>query len=210
MVQSGGVDEAGPRLVQAGVLAGDAHGDTVDVGPYDGPGAALGGGDGEHAGAAAHVQDAAIGACLEQTVVGQKAAGGGSVVAGAESRAGLDSQVDRIDRRAAKVVHAVDEEPAGPHRRQAGQGHGQPVGVRQGLGLHLEGREAVQRPAEGIGLLVGDGKGVDAPAARGLVLFQDGIGRPLQHEIAVDGRSRRLGLRPGPKRRDLNRLAAHS
>jgi hypothetical protein len=54
-------------------------------------------------------------------------------MAGAEGGARLDAQVDGAGRGAAAVVHAVDEEAPGPHRRQARQRHGQPVGVGQGL-----------------------------------------------------------------------------
>ena len=51
----------------------------------------------------------------------------------------LDPQVHRIGRRPAPVVDAVDEEPSRLDRGQARQGHGQPIGVCQDLGGHLDG-----------------------------------------------------------------------
>ncbi len=146
---------------------------------------------------------------LQQAVVGQEAADGGAVVAGAEGGAGLDPEVHRVDRGAAKIVHAIDEEAAGADRRQARERHGQPVGVSQHLGDGDQLPECAEHPAEGLGLAVIAGEAVDPPAAGVLVLLEDGIGGALQFEIGVDGRRGGLGLGLGSAGDDLDGGLAH-
>ena len=56
----------------------------------------------------------------------------------AEGGARVDLQVHAAFRHLALIVRAIDEEASGLDRRQAGQRHGQPVGVGQLLDHNLK------------------------------------------------------------------------
>ncbi len=88
-----------------------------------------GGGDGKHARAAAHIEDAARPLTAQQAVERLKAATGGAVMAGAEGGAGIDLDGDVACRAAMAVMRAVEEEATGAHRRQALQRAAHPVDV---------------------------------------------------------------------------------
>ena len=124
----------------------------------------LGGGDREHARAAADVEDSAWPPALEQAVEMQKAAPRRAVMAGAEGepRLDLDRHVVRPDARA--IVAPVNEKPPRPNGFQAGKRIGDPVPLlREAEGRGARGslvrggrdqrpdRRLIRRPAE-IGL----------------------------------------------------------
>ena len=186
IVQARGVDEAGVGLVQGGVLVGDPHRGGVDVGADRDPAAGPRRRDGQDARAAADIQNPLEPFALQQIVEGLQTADRRAVVAGAEGGAGVDLQIDGVGRHPSLVMRPIDEEAPGAPRRQARQGHGQPVGVGQLLdrdGDRIVGQGRLQ-PLD----LLGRGReGVDAPDVAILVLLQDGIGRALQRGIGVDG-----------------------
>ena len=98
----------------------------------------------------------------------------------AERRSRLDPQVHRVHRPTPAVVGAIDEEASRPHRRQAGQRHRQPVGVREHLHADHKAFVRSQRLPHALGLVRVRGEDVDAPDVMILVLLQDGVGRALQ------------------------------
>ena len=167
-------------------------------------------GDGEDAGARAHVQHAVEPAALEQGVIGQQAAHRGAMVSGAKRRPGLNPQVDRVGRREASVVGAEDEEASGPHWRQARQGHGQPVGVGQHLGGDGQPTVILKHLTQGVSLGLFGGEGVDTPDVAVLVLLQDGVGDGLQARMGVDGLGGGLGDLSRSPGDDLNSIVRHA
>jgi len=115
--------------VEARVGVGDFDRDRIEVAEPDLALDDFRRGDGEHAGAAADVEDLARPSALQQAIEMQQAAARRAVVAGAEGEAGLDLDADvvRPDRSAA--VRAVDEEAPCPHRREAGERIGDPIAL---------------------------------------------------------------------------------
>ena len=131
------------------------------------------------------------------------------MVTGAERRAGLDAQGHRAQRDQPLVMGAVDEEPPGANRRQAGQRHGQPVGVGELVGDHPQAREAVQDGDQGGLFVVGVREGVDAPDVPRLVFLEDGIGQALGDRILVDRDGGGLGHGARASRNGLNGIGGH-
>ena len=181
MRQAVGPDETAGRPVHLGVFPGDPHRWAVDVGADRQPRARARRGDGQHAGAGADVQHLGIARPLQKRVVGQEATDGGAMVASAERGSCLDPQVHRVDRRAAPVVHAIDEEATGPHRRQARQGHRQPVRVSQLFDHDTKLVVACEKMSHPLGLRIGRREGVHPPEALVLVFFDDRKGHLIQN-----------------------------
>src|SRR5690606_16470938 len=107
-------------------------------------------------------------------------------------------------RDAALVVGAVDEEAAGLDRRQAGQGHGQPVGVGQLVDGDGQAVVGLEPGLDAGGLVVGGREGVDPPDAAILILLEDGIGGAFQQRIGVEVGGGGFGDGPGAPRNNLN------
>ena len=123
VVEAHGVEDAhaGGDAVEPRVGARHGGGDRVVVDGEDaGAGKGAGGGDRQHAGAAAQVEHALEPACARQPVDGLEAKRGGGVVAGAERLAGLDLDGVAPHRKARPVVAGVHDEAAGANRRQGG------------------------------------------------------------------------------------------
>ncbi len=206
---AGGADQAHPRAVEGGVLAGHPHGDRIDVDAEDGGGAGSGGGDGQNAGAASQVEHPPGPALLARSVEGFETHEGGGVVAGAEGRAGLDPQGQRVGRDRAAVVGPVDEEPAGPHRRQAREREREPVGVGEILGRQGEG-EGAKAAADAVRLGAVERPRVEPPQPAGLVLLEVGTGGRFEPRVGLqggDGGAHHLGRASGA---DLDRLADYA
>ena len=198
------MDEPRAHLVHLGILPGDPHRHPVDVGAHGHLRPRARGGDGQHAGPGPHVQHPLEPPlALQQPVIGDEAAHRRAVVAGAEGRAGLDAQIDRVHRCAAPVMDPEDEEATGADRRQAGERHGQPVGIGQHLRRDRQTRMVGQHCLEGRHLLRLGGIGVDPPQAVILVLLQDGVGGPLQQGMGVDVAGGGLGEGAGAAGDDL-------
>ncbi len=121
------------------------------------------------------------------------------MVAGSEGRARLDPQIDLARRDQPSVVGAIDEEPPGPYWRQAGERHGQPIGVDQRLGDYVEGGKVGQDLGDRGGLIRLGGEGIDAPDVLVLVLLNDREGEGLGGGIGFQSRGGGLGLARGPR-----------
>ena len=101
--------------------------DGIDVAEPDLAAQRLGGGDGEHARAAADVDDALRPAALEQPVEMNEAAARGAVMAGAEGEPRLDLDADVVQANPRAIMAPMDEKAPGPHRREAGERARHPV-----------------------------------------------------------------------------------
>ena len=104
----------GGDAVEARVGAGDVDCDRVEVAEPDLAPEDFRRGDGEHAGAAADVEDVARPPALQQAIEMQQAAARRAVMAGAEGEAGLDLDSDVVGLERGAVVRAMDEEAPGP------------------------------------------------------------------------------------------------
>ena len=173
-------------VVDLGVFVGDAGRRLVDVGA-DGDGRArLGRSNGQNAGAAADVQHLIEAFGLQQSVEGFQTADGRAVVAGPEGGARVDLQVHTAFRHLALVVRAIDEETPRLDRREAGQRHGQPVGVGQLFDHDLKPAVIAQDGGHAFGLFVRGGEAVDAPDFLVLVFLEDGIGCAFKQDVGVN------------------------
>ena len=92
-----------------------------------------------------------------------EAAGGGRVLAGAESEAGVDLERSGSGRDAAAVGRGVDEEAAGTDRLEPGLAHRHPVGLAELLDL----RSAAAQPGD-LGQILG-----------GRLMIEIGMDQPL-------------------------------
>ena len=111
----------------------------------------LGGGDGEHARAAADVDHALRPAALEQAVEMQQAAPRRAVMAGAEGEPGLDLDRHVVHPDARTIVGAVYEKAPRPNGFKAGKRIGDPVALLgqaedRGAGGRLVRGQGDQRP----------------------------------------------------------------
>ena len=87
----------------------------------------LGGGDRQHAGSRADVENAARATILQQNIQRQQAPAGGAVMPGAEGERRLDLDTDPIRRHGCAVVGTVHGEAAGENRLQPGEARCNPI-----------------------------------------------------------------------------------
>ncbi len=120
----------------------------VDVAGIDAAAPGLGGGDGEDAGARAHVEHAPPLPPPRDAVEREQAAARRRMLAGAEGGGGIDDQPDAPGRYAARVMRAVDEIAPGRERREARLVLGQPVALGHALDRYRRRRRAAPGPGQ--------------------------------------------------------------
>jgi hypothetical protein len=141
------IDQRGDA-VGAGVARGDAHRLGIDVARRDLAAPGLRRGDGEDAGAGAHVEHAPPRTSPRQAIEREQAAARRGVLASAEGGGGVDDERDAARRRAAAMVRAVDEIAPGGERREARLVLGEPVARGHALDGDVRRRRAARAPGQ--------------------------------------------------------------
>ena len=119
--------------VGSSVLGSDGDGDWIHVARDGFALSALGGGDGEDAGAGADIEDTARMLPLGEAVERDEAAARGRVMGGAEGKACVDLEGEPAGRHIAAVMAPMHKEAAGVHRPAQALGFRHPILLRQCL-----------------------------------------------------------------------------
>ena len=118
------------NAVETRITARHLNTDWINVAGCDRPPRCLRCRDGEHAGPAADIENAARALSIENAVEREQTALGRAVVPGAEGERSLDLDTDPIRCNAVAVVRAVDHKPPNSYRRQPCKALGYPIARR--------------------------------------------------------------------------------
>jgi hypothetical protein len=178
--------QIGADAIKPRVFPRHGDGNGIDVAQRDADVQHLGGGDRQHARAAANVEHPARAAAPKNALEMQEAAARRAVMAGAESQRRLDFDGDVVSLDASAVMGAMNEKTPRAHRGQTRQRIGDPVALGRSTKFERRRRRVAGRRGDKLAqrILVGRKAEID--------LDHPGFAAPFQRRLGLEGGRRRL------------------